>query len=657
MWFRRVSFLCLFGVLFIGFASKSNALPLHQLSQQKPILLNKGGWVFYFNSTYQDIQNNPALVPEDIIVPGPWGYLGHPDVGYGTYVYRFTHDLKKDDIMVLKMMTIGTAYDLFINGKKSSSVGVFATNKENSKPNFRTELISFDVDIDTVEIAVQVCNYHYREGGIWFAPSLGMPKEMEALKSQTTFMDSFLVGSLFVLFCYFVAFYYIKTEDKTSLMFASMCFFAALRIASTGDILIRELNLSIPWEMLVKFEYLSLAFMLLFGVYYIESLFPKDVNKKVLNFITYVQVPAGIFFLLTPVCYSSHVIPYYLIFCGFLLLYMLNLVIKIILNKRPFALWVGGAYLVVFVAGINDILYSQSIIKSFYLMPEGIFIFAIVQALTLTRLFSNAFKEVENLSDKLQNINKNQKEIIHERTSLLNMQAQELQRSNQIKDKVFSIIAHDLRAPIKSLSTVLTWVAEDDLPMEDLKKSLGSISKNVDTLNLTLENLLQWSRSQLNGVKSEPELIDIRKPVQEMMDLYKIQVAEKGIRFKYSIPDRFAVYVDKHHLNLLLRNIISNAIKFTRDGGEIEISASTYNQTYTLVSIKDNGVGMSAEAIEKVFSAVDHYTTYGTNNEKGTGLGLLLCKEYIDNSNGKIWIESQLGSSTNILFTLPNFAS
>jgi signal transduction histidine kinase len=335
-------------------------------------------------------------------------------------------------------------------------------------------------------------------------------------------------------------------------------------------------------------------------------------------------------------------------------IYLLNVIIKVIYNKRPFALLAGGAYLFVFFAAINDVLYSQGYITSFYLMPTAVFLFATVQALTITRVFSSAFKEVESLSLRLKSINKNQKEIIQERTSLLNMQAQELQKSNKIKDKVFSIISHDLRAPIKSLSTVLAWVADDDLTFDELKKSLGSISKNVDTLNLTLENLLQWSRNQLDGVKNEPELIDIRRPFQDMLDLYKIHLGEKEITFKVNVQERFVVYIDKHNLDLLLRNLISNAIKFTREKGTILITAENYNKNQTLICVKDNGVGMSQEAIKKVFSATDHYTTYGTNNEKGTGLGLLLCKEYVESSDGKIWIESAENSGTSVCFTLPN---
>jgi two-component system, sensor histidine kinase ChiS len=646
----------IFGLLFLLIFSinKGNSYPLLEFSNSSTISLNKEGWKFYFEKTYEEVLRSPNQGAEDIIVPGGWGYLGHPNQGYGTYVYKFVHGLHSNEALSLILYNVGTNYDLFINGKLVKSVGVFGKDEKNSFPDFSPVNVSFHANQDTMEIALQVSNFYYREGGIWFSPTIGLEENMDSIATKQIFVDSFLVGSLFVLFCYFVAFYYMKTEDKTSLWFALMCLFAALRIASTGIVIIRQVQIAFPWELLVKTEFSSLTLMLLFGVLYMNSLFPKDVNAKMLKITTGIQLLVVLVFLLLPVKYASHIIPYYLFFCAFLLFYLLNLAIKAMYVKRPFANWAAGVFILVFFAGFNDILHSQGLITTFYLMPIGIFIFAIVQALTLTKMFSNAFVEVETLSVKLKNINQNQKEIIHERTSLLNSQAQELQRSNQIKDKVFSIIAHDLRAPIKSLSTVLAWVADDDLTYDELKKSLNSISKNVDTLNLTLENLLQWSRSQLSGVKSEPELLDLRKPVQEMTELYKIQMAEKGIQFKNEVLERYAVYIDKHHLNLLFRNLISNAIKFTKEGGTITISGEAYDSSHTLVCIKDSGVGMDAEAIRKVFSPTEHYTTYGTNNEKGTGLGLLLCKEYVESSDGKIWIESTIGVGTTICFTLPN---
>jgi signal transduction histidine kinase len=640
--------------IFSLFHQSARAIPTIEFSKSPVLLLDRDGWLFYHQNTFKDISNNPNAIGKPIKVPGNWNSLGYPNKSFGTYVFKFTHDLAKEDIVTLKLMTIGCSYDLFVNGNLIKSVGIFGTNDQESKPDFLPGNVSFALEQDTVEIAIQVSNYNYREGGLWFSPSIGSPAVMERNFVKVLFLDSFLIGSLFVLFCYFIAFYYIKTEDKTSLYFALLCLFAGLRIGATGDILIKQLNSSFPWELLVKIEYISLSLMLLFGVFYLNSLFPKDVNKKVLKIITYLQIIIGILFLITPVYYSSYFIPYYLLVCALMLGYLLNLVVKVMLVKRAFAIWVGGAIFMVFIAGLNDILYSQAVIKSLYLMPAAIFLFATIQALVLTKLFSNAFVEVETLSNKLKHINHNQKEIISERTSLLNSQAQELQKSNQIKDKVFSIIAHDLRAPIKSLSTVLSWVADDDLTYDELKKSLGSISKNVETLNLTLENLLQWSRSQLNGVSVEPELIDIRKPIQEIMELFKLQMAEKSLVFKVGFSERQAVFMDKHHLNLLLRNLVSNAIKFSKHSSAIEITTQNFEGDKTLIEVIDQGVGMSKEAIEKVFSPTDHYTTYGTNNEKGTGLGLLLCKEYVECSQGKIWIESTEGVGTKISFTLPN---
>lgn len=633
-----------------------NAFPLLDFSKNQTIKLNNHDWEFYFGSNYADVLNNPHLSPSKVEVPGNWSKAGLPHTGFGTYVLRFTHNQVVSENLSLKMYTVACAYNLYINGKLLRKTGVFAIDENKEQADFHPFLVNFLAEKDTIEIAIEVSNFHYRNGGLWFTPVLGLPEPMEISDKRNALIEAFLFGSLFLLFSYFIVFYYIKTSDKTSLYFALMCLFAALRIGSTGEILLRQLHLGIPWDAIVKVEYVSLVLMLYFGFLYLRCLFPRDFNTGVFKVLQTIQVIAAVSFLLIPVYYASFIIPYYLVFCAFLLIYLFNLVVKVNMVKRPYAFEVGIACIMVIVAGINDILYSQALIKTFYLMPVGILIYASVQAMVITRLFSNAFSRVEHLSKELTNINKNQLEVIEARTAELNFNTRELEQSNQIKDKVFSIIAHDLRAPIKSLSTVLAWVAEDDLTYEELKKSLSNISKNVDTLNLTLENLLQWSRSQLNGVKSEPELIDIRRPIQEMMDLFKIQLGEKNLTLTYDNSQRLAVFIDKHHLNLLFRNLLSNAIKFSHAGGVIQIVAKEISSNQTLIEIIDGGIGMNQEALDKVFSATDHYSTYGTKNERGTGLGLLLCKEYIENGGGKIWIESKEGEGTKIAIVLPNVA-
>ena len=643
-------------LLFVGLNNNANAgIPFLQLSKNESILLNKDAWKFYFGHTYEDICKDKSLVGQDVLLPDSWKKHGCPAKGYGTYILKFRHDLPLNELVTLHLLTIGSNFDLFINGTKFNSVGKFSVDANKAISDFKPGLHSFEIVKDTVEIVLQVSNYEYRTGGIWFPPSIGKHNAVELNYLKAIFLDSFLCGALLIMFVYFLAFYFVKKDQKTSLMFAILCLFAAIRIATTGEVLFRQMGVSLPWEILVKLEYLSIAMMLLFGYLYLINFFSLDANKKIARFIIIIQSILGLFYIFAPVSISSEIIPYFLIFCSFVLAYILVLILQLFIQKRALVFYVGGTFIFVFIAAINDVLYSQLLINSYYILPLGVFVFALVQAIAITRLFSTAFKEVENLSAELLYTNKHQQEIILDRTSMLNAQAGELMRSNKIKDKVFSIIAHDLRTPINSLGTLLHWVAEDDLSLEDTKKSLASIGKNVDTLNLTLENLLNWSLNQLNDVKSESELIDLRTPLQEIAELFKVPFEEKSVHFQSFLTTRAAVYMDKNHLNLLLRNLISNALKFSNIGGTIEVAAINYEHNYTLVSIKDNGVGMNAAAMAKVFSTEEHLTTYGTNNEKGTGLGLLLCKEYIEKSSGKIWIESEIGKGTIVFFTLPNF--
>ncbi|MBC7382692.1 MAG: sensor histidine kinase [Bacteroidia bacterium] len=615
-------------------------------------------WNFYWQTTYHQIHSDTLhyLQPKEIKVPGPWQSLGLGSYGYGTYVLRFTHNNKLNTQLALKLLNIGTSYNLYIDGVKMSSVGVFSIVKEGAKPEYRPQLIYFNTVSDTVEIAIEVSNYFYREGGIWFSPVISNAELIRNNTNRKMVISAFLCGALIVLFGYFTSFYYISTHDKTSLYFALTCLFSALRLASTEEVIIRQLNLPVSWEVLVKIEFVSLILLVLFGILYLCSLFTRDVNQRVLNILTGINAIIALFFIFTPVKLASEFIPYYLSFDVFLLLYLLNIIIKILVHKRPYSIAVTSAYILIFLTGMNDILYSQEIIHSVYLLPLGIFAFSFIQAFTLTHKFSNAFNEVKELSIKLSETNRNQGVILEERTAQLNKHTSELQKSNVVKDKVFSIIAHDLRAPINSLSTLLGWVADDDIGFEDLKKSLKGIRKNVDTLNLTLENILLWSRGQIKGVKSSPELQDLRTNIIDVFELYRIQTKEKGIVLSSKIIDRVLVYIDKNHLNLLMRNLISNAIKFTNSGGEVTISSKNCDHEMMQICVTDTGIGMSPENVVKAFMTNDHHTTYGTLNEKGTGLGLMLCKEYIEQNGGKIWLESTPGVGTKVFFTLKTSA-
>ena len=277
-------------------------------------------------------------------------------------------------------------------------------------------------------------------------------------------------------------------------------------------------------------------------------------------------------------------------------------------------------------------------------------------AFVVTRKFSLAFVDVQDLSEELAIVNKNQEDILERRTLELNNKANELEKNNAVKDKILNIIAHDLRAPIKTLNQVLNWVEEDEeLTINETKKYLKSINRNVENLNLTIENLLTWSKNELNGINSDLTSFDIRGIINQVIELCRLQIDTKEIKITNQVIDRHIVLADSNHIHLILRNLISNAIKFSNPKGTIIISAFQINSQLQ-VCVADNGIGISPEAQTKLFKLNEHFTTYGTSNEKGTGLGLLLCKDYIEQNGGKLWVESELGKGTKVIFRI-NMAS
>jgi signal transduction histidine kinase len=233
----------------------------------------------------------------------------------------------------------------------------------------------------------------------------------------------------------------------------------------------------------------------------------------------------------------------------------------------------------------------------------------------------------------------------------------ELQTANAEKDKFFNIIAHDLKSPLNSImgfSEILTkQVGEKNL--EGIKKYAEIILKSSESAVKLLKNLMEWAQSQTGRMNYEPVNFNLPDLINENILLFKNITFQKSITIKRSLPQNTTVFADKAMISTVLRNLISNAIKFTHSGGEIIISIQE-NQNKLKVSVSDNGLGISKANIQKLFRIDENYSTSGTNKEKGTGLGLVLCKEFIEKHSGEIWLESELGKGSTFYFNLPNDA-
>ena len=229
-----------------------------------------------------------------------------------------------------------------------------------------------------------------------------------------------------------------------------------------------------------------------------------------------------------------------------------------------------------------------------------------------------------------------------------------LKELNTTKDRFFSIIAHDLKNPFNSilgLSELLARVEEIDA-IEKTARYGGLINEAAKSGFHLLENLLEWSRAQTGRLKFEPEIIFIREIVDEAYSLLKLHAITKNIKTVLDVPSEITVFADRNMIRTVIRNLLSNAIKFTPPDGLIVVGANIRENEVHLV-ISDTGKGMSPENQQKLFRIEETYTTPGTGNEKGSGLGLILCKELVEKNKGKIWVTSKPGEGSNFGFSLP----
>ncbi|MEP7376599.1 MAG: HAMP domain-containing sensor histidine kinase [Chitinophagaceae bacterium] len=242
-------------------------------------------------------------------------------------------------------------------------------------------------------------------------------------------------------------------------------------------------------------------------------------------------------------------------------------------------------------------------------------------------------------------------ETLQRNNEEMKKQAQELDQLNSLKNKLFSIISHDLKAPMYALRNLFDDIQKQDMPAEEIKSLIPDVKNDLNYTVSLMDNLLQWAKSQMQAHTVHPQQIRIRELIDEVLHVLYLQAEAKNIRIENKAVNGVSAWADRDMINLVLRNIVSNAIKFSPEGGQIYIGADERLSTAE-VYVKDSGKGISSEEMQKIESQ-EFYTTNGTVQEQGTGLGLMLCKEFLVKNKGQLRIESEPGKGSIFTFILP----
>jgi len=476
---------------------------------------------------------------------------------------------------------------------------------------------------------------------------------------------SFLFGfSLLFLF-----FFLIYTRDRLMGFFSLATIGLALRPLFTSNFLILNF-MQVRWDWIIRWEYLALYLLLTGWFWFAVILYPSKLFRVIAWIITVIFAAASILTLFLPVrifSYMTFVIyPLLILLIGYALTRSIQGIVR--KNKIDYVYFIAFALLSY--ASIHDVRSSlgRTTVASGYILSFVLVLFVFIQAVLLLYKWVKAYSEKEKLQKELEYLNRNLGIIVSERTQEINTRKEEIENQNikiayqnkqlsetiKLKNKIFSVIAHDLRSPVVNILYMLNLLKEEEYKEKYDSFADASIQYAQQVINL-LENMLVWGRGQEEKIKFSPEQRDLADIILTNMSIFKETADKKEISVNFTQIGNSKAYIDKDLIDIVIRNLLSNAMKYSDRGGRISILLKDKSLTGEGIVLKicDNGIGIPATKQKYLFTSTEIESSTGTENEKGTGFGLKLCYELVKINNGTISVESTEGEGTCFSITLP----
>jgi signal transduction histidine kinase len=641
----------------------------------KFIKLN-GEWEFYWKKMLRPHDFKSESPKPDYYgkVPSYWTDYPQESVktgkfGYATYRLLVILPPGYRETLGFDLPVFDSSYDIYVNDRYYGGNGIPGKSEENTEPGYSRNFFRFDPKSDSVSIIINVSNFHHRRGGFWLPMKIGPFFEVQKRLANSWAGNWAVISLLLGFSLFFFFFFLLSPKEKVMGFFCMATTGLALRPLFTSHYLINGL-VTIGWTWIVRYEYLGLYLVMVGWVWFAQVLYPSKYFRIFALIITGFFTVSAILTLFLPVkifSYSTQVI-YPVVFM--LMAYGIIQSLLGAIKGNLFDIVYFLTFILLIAGGIHDIKVAlgKSESTTGYVMTYLTVVFVMIQAGLILYRWIRSYYDKEKLQNELEFMNRNLELLVNERTQELKTRNQEIEQQSdrialqnkqlsetiQMKNKIFSVISHDLRSPIVNILYTLNLLKEKEYKEKYDSFANSSIEYAQRVISL-IENMLVWGRGQEDKIKYSPEKLNLADIILTNLSIYKETSDKKEISVNFTQVGSSIAYVDKDLMDIIIRNLLSNAVKYTPRGGRISIllKDKASDDNCMLLKICDNGIGIPPEKQKYLFTSSEVSSTPGTEDEKGTGLGLKLCYELIQINKGTISVESKEGEGACFSITLP----
>jgi signal transduction histidine kinase len=595
-----------------------------------------GKWNFYWSSFLSENKFSPGSKPVFLNVPGSWHRSSdYPVKGYASYRIKILLPQRHTGLAI-RFPVINSSARFFINGVLVEETGKVSTNFDHYVPKLRSTMIALPDNNAEIDLIVEIANFSYFSSGIAQSPELARATAIVSSLSRSNGVENFFAGSLIAMCIYQMIMFFLYHRGKSYLWLSLICLGVALRAMTVngGSFFLPNLFPDVSWEMWKKLEFGSVYGIVALFPLYVYALFDQHAPRKPLyGFLT-----LGLILVLVVMVTPQYIYGQLLDVAHLALLFAFIYAVYSIVpawragNRDARIILIGVFASFPFI--LMEILQNSRLRVDFglpYLVEIGVLVFLIFQVYLLASHYAQAYSSLEKL--------------VEERTD-------ELTTANTVKDRLLSVVSHDIKSPLNSLRSILQMYNMKAISKDEFDRFSRNVEEDLNTTTILVENILYWTASQLKGVQLREETFDLHSVVEENVRLFKTAASRKNITLTHTTPKNMIITSDKNIVNLAIRNLLSNGLKFTFEGGKIHISTER-SSNEIFIRVRDNGVGMDEETVKALSEPAKAVSISGTQDEKGTGLGIGLCKEYLERADGELLIESAKGQGSTFTIKLP----